>query len=605
MKRSIPTASTWIEKTGRAGILLVRLRQAGILLPLLLAACAVAPPGPEYDLVIRGGTIYDGSGGPPFRGDVAIEGDRIAWVGAQAPGTGAKEIDARGLAVAPGFINMLSWATDSLLVDGRGESDLRQGVTLEVMGEGNSMGPLNARMKELWEARQGDIRYDIDWTTLGEYLERLERQGIAMNVASFVGATSVRVYELGEDDVEPSPEQLERMRALVRQAMEEGALGVGSSLIYAPANYAKTDELVAITEQAAACGGMYISHMRNEGNQVLEAIDELINISRESGAPAEIYHLKLAGAQNWPKLPAVIERVESARREGLRITADMYLYTAGATGFDAAMPPWVQDGGLEAWIERLKDPEIRARVITEMRDPDTPWDNLYAKAGPDGILLLGFKNEKLKPLTGKRLSDVARMRGESPEDTAIDLVIEDGSRVGVAYFLMSEENVERQVQLPWVSFGSDEAAQAPYGVFLKSNPHPRAYGNVARLLGHYVRDRGLVPLEEAIRRLTSLPAQNLALHDRGLLEPGYFADVVVFDPARIIDHATYDDPQQFATGVMHVVVNGRLALEGGEPTGELPGRAVRGRAWTGWPDGGCRSSATDWAWTGHVPFAGQ
>lgn len=458
------------------------------------------------------------------------------------------------------------------------------------------MGPLNGRMKELWEARQGDIRYDIDWTTLGEYLEKLERQGISMNVASFVGATSVRVHELGEDDVDPSPAQLERMRALVRQAMEEGALGVGSSLIYAPASYAETEELIALTEQAAACGGMYISHMRNEGDRILEAIDELVQISRASGAPAEIYHLKLAGERNWPRLQQVIDRVEAARRAGLRITADMYLYTAGATGLDAAMPPWVQDGGLEKWIERLRDPAIRERVITEMRDPDTPWDNLYQKAGPDGTLLLGFKNDQLKPLTGKRLSDVARMREQTPEETAVELVIEDGSRVGVAYFLMSEENVERQVQIPWVSFGSDEAAQAPYGVFLEANPHPRAYGNFARLLGHYVRDRQLVPLQDAIRRLTSLPAQNLALRDRGLLKAGYFADVVVFDPATIRDHATFEDPQRFATGVEHVLVNGTLALRNGEVTGALPGRAVRGRAWTGWRDGGCRSNAADWSW---------
>ena len=606
MKPSIPTAGNWTDRPAHCTrLLLIPLRHAAFLLPFLLAACAAAPTAHQYDLVIRGGTIYDGSGRAPFTGDVAVEGDRIAWVGPQAPGTGRKEIDAPGLAVSPGFINMLSWATDSLIVDGRGESDLRQGVTLEVMGEGHSMGPLNARMKALRKARQGDIRYDIDWTTLGEYLEKLERQGIAMNVASFVGATSVRVHELGEDDVDPTPAQLGRMRALVRQAMEEGALGVGSSLIYAPASYAETGELIALTEQAAACGGMYISHMRNEGDGILEAIDELVEISRASGAPAEIYHLKLAGERNWPRLQEVIDRIEAARRQGLRITADMYTYTAGATGLDAAMPPWVQEGGLEKWIERLRDPAVRQRVIEEMRDPDTPWDNHYQKAGPDGTLLLGFKNERLKPLIGKRLSDVARMRGQSPEETAIDLVVEDGSRVDVAYFLMSEENVEKQVRLPWMSFGSDEGAQAPYGVFLRSNPHPRAYGNFARLLGHYVRERGLVPLPEAIRRLTSLPAGNLALRDRGLLRPGYFADIAVFDPERIADHATYDHPQQFATGVLHVVVNGELALEDGEPTGRLPGRAVRGRAWTGWPDGGCRSSAADWEWSGHVPFGVQ
>jgi N-acyl-D-amino-acid deacylase len=492
---------------------------------------------------------------------------------------------------------MLSWANESLLADGRGESDLRQGVTLEVMGEGWSMGPLNARMQELAEQRQIDIKYKVDWSTLGEFFEKLEHQGISPNVASFVGATTVRIYELGEKDVQPTPEQLGRMTSLVHDAMEEGALGVGSSLIYSPSNYARTPELIALARQAAACGGMYISHMRNEGNHVLDALDELIEISRQSGAPAEIYHLKAAGQQNWPKLDDVIAKVEAARRSGLRITADMYMYRAGATGLDAGMPPWVQDGGLEAWIERLKDPEVRKRVIAEMRDPNTDWDNLYALAGADGTLMLSFKNEKLKPLTGMYLSEIAKQRGESPEDTAIDLVIEDGSRVGVAFFLMSEPNIEKQLKLPWVSLGSDEAAQAPYGVFLKSNPHPRAYGNVARLLGRYVRDKQIIPLQEAVRRLTSLPSGNLSLRDRGLLKQGYYADVVVFDPAHIADHATYDKPQVFATGVSDVFVNGAAAIRDGNVTGAPSGRFVRGRAWTGWPDGGCRASAKDWQWT--------
>lgn len=559
-------------------------------------ASAAAATAPEYDLVVRGGTVFDGSGGAPFQGDVAIAGDRIAYVGPHAAGAAKSEIDARGLAVSPGFVNMLSWANESLLVDGRGESDLRQGVTLEVMGEGWSMGPLNASMQRLAEQRQIDIKYKVDWGTLGEFFEKLEHQGISPNVASFIGATTARIYELGEKDVQPTPEQLARMTGLVHEAMEEGALGVGSSLIYSPSNYARTPELIALARQAAACGGMYISHIRNEGNHVLDALDELVEISRSSGAPAEIYHLKVAGQQNWPKLDDVIAKIEAARRSGLRITADMYMYRAGATGLDAAMPPWVQDGGLEAWIERLKDPEVRKRVIGEMRDPNTDWDNLYALAGADGTLTLSFKNEELKPLTGMRLSEIAKQRGESPEDTAIDLVIEDGSRVGVAYFLMSEPNIERQLKLPWVSLGSDEAAQAPNGVFLKSNPHPRAYGNVARLLGRYVREKQIIPLQEAVRRLTSLPSGNLSLRGRGLLKQGYYADVVVFDPVRIADHATYDKPQVFATGVSDVVVNGVAAIRNGEPTGASPGRFVRGRAWTGWPDGGCRASAEDWQW---------
>lgn len=550
----------------------------------------------EYDVIIRGGTVYDGSGGAPFQGDVAIAGDRIAYVGPHAPDAAKAEIDARGLAVSPGFVNMLSWANESLLIDGRGESDLRQGVTLEVMGEGWSMGPLNATMQRLAEQRQIDIKYKVDWNSLGEFFEKLERQGISPNVASFVGATTVRIHELGEKDVQPTPEQLAHMTGLVRDAMEEGALGVGSSLIYSPSNYARTPELIALASQAAACGGMYISHMRNEGNHVLEAIDELVEISRRSGAPAEIYHLKVAGEQNWPKLDDVIAKIEDARRSGLRITADMYMYRAGATGLDAAMPPWVQDGGLEAWIARLKDPEVRKRVIAEMTDPNTDWDNLYALAGADGTLMLSFKNAQLKPLTGMSLSEIAKQRGESPEDTAIDLVIEDGSRVGVAYFLMSEPNIERQLRLPWVSLGSDEAAQAPYGVFLKSNTHPRAYGNVARLLGRYVRENQVISLQEAIRRLSSLPAGNLSLDGRGSLKEDYFADVVVFDPALVSDHASYDDPQVFATGIRDVFVNGIAAIRDGEVTGAASGRFVRGRGWTGWPDGGCRASAGDWNW---------
>jgi N-acyl-D-amino-acid deacylase len=559
-------------------------------------ACSGAAELPRYDVLIAQGTIYDGSGGVPFVGDVAIKGDRIVYVGPRAPGSAARLVDASGKAVSPGFINMLSWANESLLVDGRGQSDLRQGVTLEVMGEGDSMGPLTPKMKQLAEQRQIDIHYKIDWTTLGEYLEKLEKKGISPNVTSFVGATTMRVHELGEENVAPTPEQLARMQALVKQAMEEGAVGVGSSLIYSPATYAKTPELVALMRAAAACGGMYISHMRNEGNHVLDALDELIQISEQSGAPAEIYHMKVAGKQNWDKLAPMIAKIDAARAAGNRITADLYTYQAGATGLDAAMPPWVQEGGLEKWIARLKEPAVRKRVIAEMRNPNTAWDNLYALAGPDGTLMLSFKNPKLKPLTGKRLSEIAAMRRESPEEAAIDLVIEDGSRVGVAYFLMSEDNIKRELALPYVSFGSDEAAQAPEGVFLKSSAHPRAYGNFARVLAKYVRDEKVTSLAQAIRKLSALPASNLSLRDRGMLKVGDYADVVVFDPANVQDHATYKKPQVFATGVNEVFVNGTEVLRNGEPTGAHSGRFVRGRAWTGWPDGGCRKSAADWQW---------
>ncbi|HSG38441.1 MAG TPA: D-aminoacylase [Thermoanaerobaculia bacterium] len=553
---------------------------------LLLPAPALAQEPKMYDLILRNGTIYDGSGGKPFTGDVAIQGDRIAAVGSLGNAKGRTEVDVKGLAVSPGFINMLSWATESLLVDGRAQSDIRQGVTLEVMGEGFSMGPLTDAMKKEMVEQQGDIKFDVAWTSLGEYLDHLVSRGIAPNVASFVGATTVRIHEVGYADRPPTPEELARMRKLVAQAMEEGALGVGSSLIYAPAFYAGTDELVALCEEAAKYDGMYISHMRSEGNRLLEAMDELIEISRRAKIPAEIYHLKAAGQPNWGKLDAAIKKIEDARAAGLQITADMYTYTAGATGLDAAMPPWVQEGGYESWAKRLQDPEIRARVAKEMTTPTDAWENFFVAAGPEKMILVGFKNEKLKPLTGKTLAEVAKMRGKSPEETAMDLVIEDGTRVGTVYFLMSEDNVRRQVSLPWLSFGSDAEAPTNEGVFLKSNPHPRAYGNFARLLGKYVRDEKVIPLEEAVRKLTSLPAANLKLRDRGLLKDGYFADLVLFDPAKIQDHATFDKPHQYATGVKHVFVNGIQVLKDGEPTGAKAGRVVRGPGWKGWKEAG-------------------
>ncbi len=534
----------------------------------------------NYDLLIRNGTIYDGSARAPVVGDVAVNGDTIAAVGKLTDARGKAEIDARGLAVAPGFINMLSWANESLIQDGRSQSDIRQGVTLEVMGEGESMGPLNDTMKKEMGEQQGDIKFDVKWTTLGEYLDYLVQRGVSCNVASFVGATTVRIHEIGYADRPPTSEELERMKQLVRQAMGEGALGVGSSLIYAPAFYAKTDELVALAKVASESGGMYISHIRSEGTRLLEAADELITISREAKIPAEFYHLKAAGQSNWNKLDALIQKIEAARVAGLRITADMYTYTAGQTGLDAAMPPWVQEGGYKAWAERLKDPAIRERVKREMDTPTDQWENFFIASGsPDKILLIGFKNDKLKPLTGKTLAEVAKTRGTSPEETAMDLVIEDGSRVSTVYFLMSEDNVRKEVALPWVSFGSDAESLAPEGVFLKSNPHPRAYGNFARLLGKYVRDEKIVPLQEAIRRLSALPAENLKLDRRGALKPGYFADVVVFDPAKIQDHATYEKPHRYSTGVLHVFVNGAQVLKNGEHSGAKPGRAVRGPGW--------------------------
>ena len=559
---------------------------AAVALTAIACAGAAAHPLPAYDVLIRGGTVYDGNGGAPFVGDVAIEDDRIVYVGPKAPGTAAKTVNAKGLAVSPGFINMLSWATESLLVDPRGLSDLRQGVTLEVMGEGWSMGPLSDEMKTLAVQRQGDIKYPIQWTTLGEYLGFLERKGIAPNVASFVGATTIRQNVLGEKDIDPNPDQLRRMRGLVREAMHEGALGVGSSLIYPPAAFAETDELVNLVEEAGKCGGMYISHMRSEGDRLLESVDELIEIARRSGAPAEIYHLKQAGRGNWNKLDQVIAKVEAARAEGLRITADMYTYTAGGTNLAASMPPWVQDGGSEAMLERLRDPAIVARVKREMLQPGKDWENLYFHAGPDGVLLASLTEPSLKPLIGRTIAEAARIRGVTPEQLVIDLTLADQGRGGALYFLMSEDNVRRQTAIPWMSFGSDAEAAAPEGVFLKSSTHPRAYGNFARLLGKYIRDGKTAPLADAVRRLTSLPAQNLGLKDRGMLRAGMIADVVLFDPATIGDRATFEKPMQFATGVSDVFVNGTQVLQGGEPTGATPGRFVKGPGWTGWPGGG-------------------
>lgn len=555
---------------------------------LVVGGCArtdPAPAQPQFDVLIENGTLYDGSGAPAATGSVAIRGDRIVQVG-DVTGTAALTIDADGHAVAPGFINMLSWAVDSLIVDGRSQSDIRQGVTLEVFGEGSSQGPLNDAMRQQMLARQGDLRFEIPWTTLDEYLEHLVDRGVATNVASFVGATTVRVHELGYEDRAPSAEELARMQQLVRTAMEDGALGLGSSLIYAPAFYAETEELIALASVVADYDGMYISHMRSEGNRLLESLEELIEIARQAGVSAEIYHLKMGGKTNWHKFADVVTRVESARAEGLAITADMYTYTAGASGLDASMPPWVQEGGFAAWTERLEDPEIRARVLAEMTTPTSEWENLGLAAGPEGILLVGFRNPALRDYTGMTLAEVSVARGTSPAETAMDLVIEDGSRVGVVYFLMSEENVARGAALPWVSFGSDAASMSAEGVFLNSSTHPRAYGNFARVLGKYVREEQVLTLEQAVHKLTHLPASNLKLRDRGLLATGFFADVVIFDPLTVTDHATFAEPHQYATGVRDVLVNGVPVLRDGEHTGALPGQVVRGPGWRGWQASG-------------------
>jgi N-acyl-D-amino-acid deacylase len=532
---------------------------------------------PKVDVVIQNGMIYDGTGTIPYQGTVAIKGDKIVYVGLPKSFQASKHIDASNQAVSPGFINMLSWAVETLLEDGKSQSDIRQGITLEVFGEGMSWGPLNENMKMDMKKKQGDIQYEISWNTLGEYLQFIEERGVSTNIASFIGATTLRINAIGFEDREPKPSELKLMTDLVHQGMKEGAMGIGSSLIYAPAFYSSTEELIEICKVAAQYEGMYISHMRSEGNKLLESIDELMTIAREAGIRSEIYHLKQSGKKNWHKLDAVVQKIDSARRAGLKITTNMYNYTAGATGLDASMPPWVQEGGLDQWIERLKTPSIRKRVISEMQTDTDEWENLMRAAeSPDKLILVGFKNDSLKYLTGKTLAEVAKMRGLSPEETAIDLVIQDGSRVGTVYFLMSEENVKRQIQLPYMSFGSDAGSMATEGVFLKSSTHPRAFGNFARLLAKYVRDEQVISLEEAIHKLTGLPASNLKIPNRGILKVNNHADVVVFNLDSIQDYATFEKPMQYATGVNHVFVNGTQVLENGNHTGALPGKFVKG-----------------------------
>src|SRR5881409_3820377 len=553
----------------------------GAFLTIVLGISAQAPspsrsPG-DFDVIIWGGTVYDGTGAEPRQADVAIRGDRIAAIGDLKTATAKTIVDAKGLAVAPGFINMLSWSTESLIQDGRSQSEIRQGVTTEIMGEGESMGPLNDRVREFMLKQQADIKYDITWKTLAEYLQFLEKRGISCNVASFIGATTIRQNVIGFDDRPPTPQELDQMRELVRKEMEAGALGIGTSLIYPPAFYAKTDELIELCKVAAKYQGKYISHMRSEGSRLLEALDELIRISREAKIPAEVYHIKASGRQNWAKEDELLARIEQAQKEGLKVTANMYSYTAAGTGLDACLPPWTENGGYPALFKRLRDPATREKIKAEVQKPTDSWENLYLDAGgPEHILLAAFKSEKLKPLTGKTLAEVARMRGKDPIDTAMDLIAQDESRVGTLYFIMSEDNVKKELAKPWISFGSDEASQAPEGVFLKSNPHPRAYGNFARVLGKYSRDEKVIPMREAVRRLSGLPATNLGLDHRGFLKEGMFADVVVFDPATISDRARFEKPHQYAVGVKHVFVNGAQVLKDGEHTGAKPGRALWG-----------------------------
>ena len=553
-----------------------------LILVLTVMTCAQGRSGPvsqpqqRFDVIIRGGTVYDGTGRAPVRADVGIKGNRITAVGNLNGASAQTIVDAKGLAVAPGFINMLSHSETSWFVDSRSLSELLQGVTTQIFGEG-SMGPLSDEMKQRRAASQVDLKFEIEWTTLAEYLNHLEKRGISQNVASFVGAATVREYVIGLEDKPPTPAQLDQMRELVRREMEAGALGITTALIYPPAFFARTEELIELCKVAAKYKGKYTAHMRSEGAQLIEAVQETIRISREAGLPAEIYHLKASGEANWPKMDQVIKIIEDARRRGVKITADMYTYPAGGTGLDASLPPWVFDGGRDAAYKRLQDPAMRQKIADAVRTPSNDWENLYLLSGsPDRIVLASFRTDNLKPLIGKTLADVAKMRGKDPVETIMDLLLEDRSRIGTIYFLMSEDNIRKQIRQPWVSFGSDAASIATEGVFLKSAAHPRAYGNFARLLGKYVRDEKVISLTEAVRRLTSLPAANLGLKDRGLLQPRMFADVVIFDPQTVADRATFEKPHQYSVGVRDVFVNGVQVLKNGEHTGAKPGKALWG-----------------------------
>jgi len=550
-------------------------KQIAILL-VVLSTLISCQQKTSYDIIIRNGLVYDGNGGEPFKADIAIQNDSIAFIGDLSNATAKNEVDAKGLAVAPGFINMMGHSEESLFQDGRAQSDIRQGVTTEIFGE-SSFGPLNANMKNQMQNGQGDVRYNVSWNTLGEYMQVLEKKGIAPNIASFVGSGAVRQYVIGEANVAPTPAQLDSMKLLVDQAMEEGALGITNALIYPVDFFAKTDELIALAKEASKYGGTYSSHMRSEGNKLLEAVEELITISKEANIPAEIFHLKAGGKDNWPKMDSVIKRVERARKEGLDITSDMYTYLAGATGMTSAFPPTLQDGGFGKLRERLQDPKIRAEMKLAMNTNAQGWENLYYGAGgAEHVLLLGFKQDSLKKFTGKTLAEAAKIRNKSPEETAMDLIIQDSTRVGVAYFLMNEDNVKKQVALPWVSFGSDEGSYTNEGVFLKSNAHPRAYGNFARVIGHYVRDEKVLTLQAAIQKLANLPAKHLKLQKRGTLKTGYYADIVIFDPAKVKDNATFEKPHQYADGMVDVFVNGINVFKNGAPTGIAAGRFVKG-----------------------------
>ncbi|MCD6565876.1 MAG: D-aminoacylase [Bacteroidales bacterium] len=536
----------------------------------LFTALILGCSTPEsYDVIIRNGQIIDGTGSPSFIGDIGINADTITKIGTIKNATGQSEIDAQGLVVAPGFINMLSWATESLIEDGRSQSDIRQGVTLEVMGEGESMGPLNDWLKQEMKEAQQDIKFDIEWTTLSEYLEFLERKGVSTNITSFLGNASLRLNVMGYENRPPTKKEMDEMKDLTRQAMEGGAVGLSTALVYVPSGHANTEEIIELAKVVAEYDGMYISHIRDEESGLLNAMDELIAISREANIRSEIYHFKASGNENWHLMDQAIKLIENARNEGLKITTDMYMYNASSTGLNFSLPAWAKEGGHDVTMEMIAKPELKAKMIKE----------ITFHVPPEKILLVGFKNKKLRHLIGKTLAEIATERGKSPEETVVNLIYEDDSRIQAVYFSMSEENIKKKIALPFMSFCSDAGSYATEGVFLNKSTHPRAYGSFARLLGKYVREEKIITLEEAIRKLSSQPAQNLRIKKRGMLKKGYFADIVIFDPDKILDNATFKQPHQYATGMIHVLVNGKQVLKDGEHTGALPGRVVRGPGW--------------------------
>lgn len=536
---------------------------------LFVGICCACNTVTPYDILIKNGRILDGSGNASYLGDIAVNADTIAAIGTLEKATGTLEIDAEGLAIAPGFINMLSWANESLIEDGRSQGDIRQGVTLEVLGEGSSMGPLTAAMKKEMEEGQEDITYAIPWTTLGEYLEFLEDKGVSTNVASFLGNGTLREHTIGYENRPPTDTELETMKTLTRQAMEEGAVGLSTSLIYVPSGHAKTDEIIALAKVVAEYDGMYISHIRDEEGGLLDAVQELITISEKAALPAEIYHLKASGNANWQLLDSAIQMVDDARDRGLPITSDMYMYNASSTGLNVVLPAWAKEGGHDATMRLIEEPEKRRKMMAEI-DFHVP---------PDKILLVGFRKKAMRNLIGKTLAEVAVERNKSPNETLVDLIYEDDSRIQVVYFSMSEENIKKKLKLPYMSICSDAGSYTNEGVFLEQSTHPRAYGSFARLLGHYVREEKVIPLEEAIFKLTTLPATNLKLKRRGALKKGYYADIVIFDAQKIKDNATFEKPHQYATGMQHVFVNGTQVLKNGGHTGAFPGRVVRGPGW--------------------------